>query len=103
MEDLYDLMVLFTLVLGVYFLACGLLKKGGIYRNNFPKEIKEEVKKSVSIVAIITGSVLTVSSVLEILSVFNQDVVVYTSIVLCIGVVVVYGIYFRKKFGRYIR
>ncbi len=85
---------------GAYRSVGGITKKGGLYKNDYPKEIQEGVKASMSVLH--TGGILLIaSSLLEIFQIFPQNLVVYVSWGLCMVLVVAYAIHFKRRFGKY--
>ncbi len=103
MEDINNLITLLNLVAGVYFLIAGILRKGSLYKNDYPEEIQEETRKAISIFSIIAGILLTAISCLEIYKVENLQWLNYTLWGMCMVLVIVCIIYFKKKFGRYLK
>lgn len=103
--QLDGIMAWLVLISGAYLFYCGITKSGGLYKNEYPKDIKPQIDKSVSIFARISGAVLVIGSLLEILVIFPeaQAVVVLSTVGLTLVLWVGYLIYFRKKFGPYIR
>ena len=92
----------FTLIAGVYFLVLGIIRKGSIYRNDFPKAIQAEVKRTISITSIIEGVILIAVGLLD---VFKMDQLKWLNISLwALGfiIVIVTIVYFRRKYKDYL-
>lgn len=103
MGEFYDILLLMNLAFGVYCLVGGITKKGGLYKNDYPEEIQEGVKASMSVLGILAGILLIASSLLEIFRIFPQNLVVYVSWGLCMVLVVAYAIHFKRRFGKYLK
>lgn len=105
MEQFDSILAWLTLISGAYLLYSGITKRGGIYKTEYPQDIKPQIDKSLSIFAMIAGVVLTAGSLLEILNTFPEakGIVVLATAGITLVVWVGYLIYFRKKFGPYIR
>lgn len=92
-----------TLVVGAYFLIFGIIKKGSLYKNDYPREIQDEVKKAISFVSVIAGVILLIIGLLD---VFKVDSLKWLNIslwVLGFIFVIISIVYFRKKFGQYMK
>lgn len=103
MDDINNLIALLNLILGLYFVIAGLLRKGSLYKNEYPAEIQAEARRAISVFSIIAGLLLTAISCLEIYQVENLQWLNYMLWGLCMVLVIVCVIYFKKKFGRYLK
>ena len=103
MDD--TIFVWLVLLSGAYLLYAGIFKRGGIYNTEYPKDIKPQIDKSLSIFSTITGIIMVAGSLIEILNVFPEarGILVLGTAGLVLVIWVGYLIYFRKKFGPHIR
>ena len=53
MKDIDNLIALLNLVLGLYFLIAGIVRKGSLYKNDYPKDIQAETRRAISFFSII--------------------------------------------------
>ncbi|MGI6664669.1 MAG: hypothetical protein ACOX3W_04570 [Christensenellaceae bacterium] len=100
-----NILSILLMVTGAYVLICGLSRKGGIYKNDYPEEVKDRITKNTSIFAIYIGLVVTATGILDFYTDKFPAFRVYTLIGMGLTVVsvVIYAIVFRKKFGSYLR
>lgn len=103
MKDIDNLIALLNLVLGLYFLIAGIVRKGSLYKNDYPKEIQAEARRAISFFSIIAGILLIAVSCLDIYQVQNMQWLNYTLWGMCMLLVIICVIYFKKKFGRYLK
>ena len=103
MKDIDNLIALLNLVLGLYFLIAGIVRKGSLYKNDYPKEIQAETRRAISFFSIIAGILLTAVSCLDIYQVQNIQWLNYTLLGMCMLLVIICVIYFKKKFGKYLK
>ena len=102
-KDFNTAMSWMTLVLGAYFLIFGIIKKGSLYKNDYPKAIQDDVKKVISFISIIAGVLLLGIGLLD---VFKVESLKWLNITLwVIGLIFVIGsiVYFKKRFGEYLK
>lgn len=103
MNDMDNMLTLFNLGIGIFFLISGITRKGSLYKNDYPDEIKPEVNKVISILAIVVGILMTAISVIEMYAIDNLMVLSYIMYGICLVLVLGTVIYFKKKFGKYLK
>lgn len=94
---------LFSVIIGVYALYSGIKGDGGTYKNSYPKELQEPIRKILRVTYLIFGVIMTVGGVLDYLNVFGdaaKEWIVWGYTGLGLIVFVVYWIIIKVKFGK---
>ncbi len=68
-----DLFSLVKIVLGIYLIVCAITGKGRVYKNEYPKIPAEKYLLYMRIMNFVTGPVIVVSGVLEVLNIVNTS------------------------------
>ena len=99
-SSMYNLMAIFSMIVGAFFFVCGAANKGPIFNMDYPDDVKDEVRKVIRITSIVGGLILMAVGLLDY---FQRDDLKWLNILLwAIGTLVLIGaiIYIKVKFGK---
>ena len=109
MENMNGMMRIINLAIGIWATYSAISGKGAVYKNDYPKAIKEEANAFMRKFLWFIGPFMVVTTgalyLLEYLGVSSQAVLIFdlASVAIVVITVVVYVILFRRRFGKYLK
>ena len=100
MEDMNQLMSVFMILAGVLALYAAFTGKGIVFKNDYPKEMREEANKLLRKFCWVIGPVATVTGVLDFI---GYSWAYWISLAVILPAVVLYYIMFRSRFKQYLK
>jgi len=98
MNQLMNIIIVVAGAMAIYYAITG---KGGVYNNDYPKEIKEEANNFTRKFLWILGPVALISGLLPFFQ--GLEWTYWIGMILILPTIIVYVILFRMKFGKYLK
>ena len=100
MQDMMQMTTYFMIIIGVLALYSAITGKGPAYKNDYPKEMKEEANKMMRIACWIAAPIMIVTGILELQ---GLRWAYYVSLGTIVPGCIVFVILFRRKFKKYLK
>ena len=100
MQDLMQMTSYFMIIIGVFALYSAITGKGPAFKNDYPKEMKEEANKMLRKACWIAAPIILAAGVLELM---GYGWAYYISLGTVLPGCIVFGIIFRKRFKQYLK
>ena len=100
MENMNQMMSIFTILIGAFALYSAVTGRGPAYKNDYPKAMKEDANKMLRQFCWIVAPIMLVTGVLDYL---GYTWAFFITLGITIPGIVVYTIMFRKRFKKYLK
>ncbi len=100
LNSIDQLMSAFIVIAGVLAIYSAITGKGPVFKNDYPKEMREDANNLLRKFCWIIGPVATVTGVLQYM---GYAWAYWVSVGIILPAIVVYMVIFRKKFGQYLK
>ena len=100
MENMNQMMSIFSIFIGAFALYSAITGKGPAFKNDYPKAMKAEAEKMLRIACWVAGPIMLVTGILDYM---GYQWAFFISMGTILPGIVVYVILFRKKFKQYLK
>lgn len=100
MPDFNNMMTIITIAIGAFALFSAITGKGPAFKNDYPKEMKEDANKMLRNACWIAGPILLTSGIMEFAGV---GWAFYISMFTILPGCVIFSVLFRRRFKKYLK